>query len=104
VPWTTVPKVNRSARWCLAAIDLLLTCKTNDGTLRLIMAKGPVRVVHGDDLLYRFFQEALASQPELFRAVPLSQAGFDGGSETRILSWREETLRGCHDQGSIPTS
>jgi PiT family inorganic phosphate transporter len=34
----------------------------------------------------------------------LSQAGFGGGSETRILSWREETLRGCHDEGSIPTS
>jgi hypothetical protein len=34
----------------------------------------------------------------------VSQAGFGGGSETRILSWREETLRGCHDEGSIPTS
>ena len=38
--------------------------------LRPSMIKGPIRVVHGDDLLYRFFQEALASQPELFRAVP----------------------------------
>ena len=28
------------------------------------------RVVHGDDLLYRFFQGALASHPELFAAVP----------------------------------
>jgi hypothetical protein len=36
--------------------------------------------------------------------VEVSQAGFDGGSETRILSWREETLRGCHDRGSIPMS
>jgi len=28
------------------------------------------RVVHGDDLLYRFFQEALRDRPELFAAVP----------------------------------
>jgi hypothetical protein len=51
----------------------------------------------------------LASQffgflPRLRAALLMSQAGFDGGSETRILSWREETLRGCHDQGSIPMS
>ena len=29
-----------------------------------------LRIVHGDDLLYRFFQEALRSEPELFAAVP----------------------------------
>lgn len=29
-----------------------------------------VRHVHGDDLLYRFFQETLAVNPELFAAVP----------------------------------
>lgn len=28
------------------------------------------RVVHGDDLLYRFFQDALANEPELFEKVP----------------------------------
>ena len=28
------------------------------------------KVVHGDDLLYRFFQEALRDRPELFAAVP----------------------------------
>jgi hypothetical protein len=28
------------------------------------------RVVHGDDLLYRFFQDALRDHPELFSAVP----------------------------------
>lgn len=28
------------------------------------------RVVHGDDLLYRFFQDALRTRPELFAAVP----------------------------------
>jgi hypothetical protein len=30
----------------------------------------PDRIIHGDDLLYRFFQEALRSNPELFSAVP----------------------------------
>lgn len=29
------------------------------------------KIVHGDDLLYRFFQDALQSRPELFAAVPL---------------------------------
>jgi hypothetical protein len=28
------------------------------------------RVVHGDDLLYRFFQDALRSEPQLFATVP----------------------------------
>jgi hypothetical protein len=28
------------------------------------------KIVHGDDLLYRFFQEALRSKPELFAVVP----------------------------------
>jgi len=28
------------------------------------------KVVHGDDLLYRFFQDALQSRPELFATVP----------------------------------
>ena len=35
------------------------------------MALTSKRVVHGDDLLYRFFDEALASEPELFKRVPL---------------------------------
>jgi hypothetical protein len=30
----------------------------------------PDRIIHGDDLLYRFFQEALRSNQELFAAVP----------------------------------
>jgi hypothetical protein len=30
----------------------------------------PKSVVHGDDLLYRFFQDALQDSPELFAAVP----------------------------------
>jgi hypothetical protein len=30
----------------------------------------PDRIIHGDDLLYRFFQEALRSNPQLFSAVP----------------------------------
>ena len=30
----------------------------------------PKRIIHGDDLLYRFFQDALRSNPELFAAVP----------------------------------
>jgi hypothetical protein len=30
----------------------------------------PSKVVHGDDLLYRFFQDALSSHPALFAAVP----------------------------------
>lgn len=30
----------------------------------------PRRIIHGDDLLYRFFQDALSSSPELFAAVP----------------------------------
>jgi len=29
-----------------------------------------VKVVHGDDLLYRFFQYALKKEPELFAKVP----------------------------------
>jgi hypothetical protein len=33
-------------------------------------AMAPERIIHGDDLLYRFFQEALRSNPELFAAVP----------------------------------
>lgn len=28
------------------------------------------RTVHGDDLLYRFFQDVLAREPELFAVVP----------------------------------
>lgn len=30
----------------------------------------PKRIIHGDDLLYRFFQDALRTSPELFAAVP----------------------------------
>src|ERR1019366_7004889 len=28
------------------------------------------KVVHGDDLLYRFFEDALKSRPELFATIP----------------------------------
>jgi len=28
------------------------------------------KTIHGDDLLYRFFQDALANSPDLFAAVP----------------------------------
>jgi hypothetical protein len=30
----------------------------------------PQKIIHGDDLLYRFFQDALKSSPELFATVP----------------------------------
>jgi hypothetical protein len=30
----------------------------------------PKKIIHGDDLLYRFFQDALRSNPELFATVP----------------------------------
>ena len=34
----------------------------------------------------------------------LSQAGFDGDSDARILSWRKSSLRSCQDRGSTQTS
>ncbi len=30
----------------------------------------PKRIIHGDDLLYRFFQDSLRDKPEIFAAVP----------------------------------
>ena len=33
-----------------------------------------------------------------------SQAGFDGDSETRILSWRKSSLRSCQDRGNTQRS
>ena len=35
-----------------------------------LMATKPKKLVHGDDLLYRFFQDALVKEPELFAKVP----------------------------------
>jgi hypothetical protein len=36
--------------------------------------------------------------------IAMSQAGFDGDSDARILSWGEESLRRCHEERSIRRS
>jgi len=77
----------------------------------------PTRRVHGDDLLYRFFQDALESHPDLFAAVPqllISTTGVWLPLETYrrwpvLLPWvvrdpkcRGNTRRGVPDQWSSP--
>jgi hypothetical protein len=73
--------------------------------------------------LMRELLDALAAAPDRPRPFPeiedavgwphrriasvlggVSQAGFDGGSESRILSSGQETLQRCHDHGSTPRS
>ena len=42
------------------------------------------KIVHGDDLLYRFFQDALTTQPELFATLqPFDRGDLTSGVRRR---------------------